>query len=468
MFHSLSQLSTENKRLTQFIKDLAKNLEGLKDQEALSAFRVNLKSVEVGTLSPGLQKMLWELIAPIGHRLGAMREGDLPSLAKLENIIDGTWPAMLAVPTEPPAEVARELHFQETPSASARVPWVTPGTRASASAQAGGIEELDDEDDVPLSQLPSAKKPGKRGKRGPRKGKGPGGPGPVSAPPASVPAPPPSKPTNEGGGNQELDTGIRKELMEILTAAITPLAAGMEEIRERLTEVEEDRGESRAKLQLLARSEKNRAKNGRLARLETLKTRAFEGDEGLDTILLSSDEEDEREMKRERKRAGDAGELWSRKELPSRDSGHPRGYMRNRLPLNCDERLAAENLYGWLTAFESITSFVQGWEDGGKTRLTRNKHEALTLARSLYILIDELGYTAASKSKTAEVLVRRLLAIQLNNETGNWTVAGQLQENGNLQGERTRIAFHNALKLVQLQNKIASQKRPDSKDAGEE
>ena len=322
---------------------------------------------------------------------------------------------------------------------------------------------------MPLSPLPSAKKPGKKwGKKRPKKGKGregraedPGGFAPVSAPP-------PNESTNGGGGMQGLDTGIKEDLMEILKDAITPLATGMYEIRERLTEVEEDRGENSDKLRQLARSEKNHAKNGRLARVDALKTHAFEGDDGLDTILLSSDEDEGREKRRERKRAGEAGELWSRKELPSRDSGHPPGYIRNRLALNCDERLAAENLYGWLTAFGSITSFVQGWEDAGRTRLTRNKHEALTLARSLDILIDELGYTAAPKSTTAEVLVRRLLAIQLNIDIGNWTLAGQSQENGNLQGERTRIAFHNALKLVQFQNKIASQKRPDSKDVGEE
>ena len=60
--------------------------------------------------------------------------------------------------------------------------------------------------------------------------------------------------------------------------------------------------------------------------------------------------------------------------------------------------------------------------------ISRNQHECIMLARSIDLMVDELGLEVIGDLTVTEVLLRRLKALLQNTRTGSWEYAIGLEE----------------------------------------
>ena len=95
-------------------------------------------------------------------------------------------------------------------------------------------------------------------------------------------------------------------------------------------------------------------------------------------------------------------------------------------PLRVAKRFANSLLWSIFNSFTNSTLWVEQKPKGWKK--DRNDREAQTLSRVLDLAIVEFGTNVVEKSAAFEVLLRRLHAVYMADQQGNWNLAHHLEE----------------------------------------
>ena len=122
----------------------------------------------------------------------------------------------------------------------------------------------------------------------------------------------------------------------------------------------------------------------------------------------------------------------------------PQHLVRTRaLKLRIREPLAPRLLEDMLATYHSAGQYCQAivWRTPPPLR-----KEAATLARMLDLGLDQLGQQGLLELDLAEVLLRRIFALQLFNEHGNWHAAEQVEEVGHGTGIGSRDLYQDLYK----------------------
>ena len=95
-----------------------------------------------------------------------------------------------------------------------------------------------------------------------------------------------------------------------------------------------------------------------------------------------------------------------------------------RLELRRKERYAPQLLRQVYAASASASHYAstKSWRTGHAHR------EALTLCRCVDLMVDQYGFEATLESDAVEVLMRRLLGLELSTTFGSWTGAEEVEE----------------------------------------
>ncbi|MEM7281759.1 MAG: hypothetical protein AAF438_09050 [Pseudomonadota bacterium] len=133
------------------------------------------------------------------------------------------------------------------------------------------------------------------------------------------------------------------------------------------------------------------------------------------------------------------------------------------------DRLAATSLLKWITRYGTVTAFVEQSPHFQNPKNTRSKYEAAAWARSLDLMINEVGWKRCIKWKFVETNVRRLLALEVScKEGGDWSVARRLEENHIGFDRAEQSAVTSAMKQLRLEQKLTTAHQPPQKDKGGE
>ncbi|KAI0556904.1 hypothetical protein FGB62_378g02 [Gracilaria domingensis] len=97
-----------------------------------------------------------------------------------------------------------------------------------------------------------------------------------------------------------------------------------------------------------------------------------------------------------------------------------------------------------LTNYSTVTASVDSRQLIG----SRNKREAITLAKVVHCLISSLGVLRAKDELAVELLMRRLAAVNIADKTNSWDAARELEEDvDDLLSEAHRRKLHKSAKL---------------------
>ena len=110
-----------------------------------------------------------------------------------------------------------------------------------------------------------------------------------------------------------------------------------------------------------------------------------------------------------------------------------------------------------LTNHPTVTAYIQS----KSFKQLRNSKKSVILALSIDCMMDEFGIDKVRKSKSAEVLIRRLAAILLAERTGSWESADKLVN------EDTDLLDVSLKKKIRKSAKLAKEfaKRKSGKEA---
>ena len=101
-------------------------------------------------------------------------------------------------------------------------------------------------------------------------------------------------------------------------------------------------------------------------------------------------------------------------------------HLQGGLPLRVTQRLSNSLMYDIFLAEMSAHDWVESYILNAKKSFP--KREMRTLARILDIHIMEMGWEWVEKSGACEVLLRRMHALKLADQQGNWKLASWLEE----------------------------------------
>ena len=113
------------------------------------------------------------------------------------------------------------------------------------------------------------------------------------------------------------------------------------------------------------------------------------------------------------------------------------------------DKIALSNIKHRVHKFGNISrSITEGsWADPQGKENRRNKYEALSLARGLDLDISTLGQEGTARLPSAEVRIRRIVALERATSEGSWKVAQILEETFQGYDPETNRALKEAIKL---------------------
>ena len=144
-----------------------------------------------------------------------------------------------------------------------------------------------------------------------------------------------------------------------------------------------------------------------------------------------------------------------------------------------ENKISLSNIQHRVRMFGNISrSVTEGnWDDPQGRENKRNKYEALSLARGLDLDISALGQEGAARLPSAEVRIRRMIALERATEDGSWEVAKMLEENFQGYDADTNRALKEAIRLKKSMERTPERggsvmrgrvmKRPVKKEAKE-
>lgn len=137
--------------------------------------------------------------------------------------------------------------------------------------------------------------------------------------------------------------------------------------------------------------------------------------------------------------------------------------------LSCEDRVAEEAAAHILSNAQSLQASIlsQPWKKG------RNKREAICHARTLDFPRMELGLKAMLSLGAAEIMLRRLGAIQQGDATGDWLTANQLEESPHQRQALPERLQRKAMRAAKLSKDLPSlssgkNSRKDKQKEGDE
>ena len=214
----------------------------------------------------------------------------------------------------------------------------------------------------------------------------------------------------------------------------------------------------------MAKMEESRPASSPLGQIgeEIMKRGAVREKESDSSSSSSSSSSDESSKKGKRQaRVTYSAPAVKKRKLEGDETGVPRGLMVGFEGLTSSiseqNRIALSNIQHRVRMYGNITRSVNEgkWDDPQGRENKRNKFEALSLARGLDLDISSLGQEGAAKLPSAEVRVRRMIALERATEEGSWEVARMPEETFQGYDPETNRAVKEAIKLKNSMERTA-------------
>lgn len=130
-----------------------------------------------------------------------------------------------------------------------------------------------------------------------------------------------------------------------------------------------------------------------------------------------------------------------------------------------EERLAPAYLHRILTLHGTMSDYVNQEEVFERKGQARNKYEAISLARSIDLLLNEFGWNRMHKSRAMEVMCRRLFALEVASQEGGWKVAEALEEVAGSRSLREQVVLKRTMGQIKLANSVTALQASSNKSA---